>query len=300
MIGQGLHRELYQNQRWSTQQRYLVVGDVHGQRDMLMRLAALTEYDPQQDFMICVGDLVDRGPKSAEALRWFAAGTNRLSLLGNHEALMLDSEFTHEADRVWMGNGGNWSHHLDDLEVNLLRRLAAGFPLTVRIHLLNGTKVGVVHAEVKPGTTWRQLQRSRYAVGYAVDDSNLTLTSSLLWGRQRFYCYRFLQEREAPEDINDANRFRITRMLSSVRGVNLVICGHSITPTREPVRFGSHLYIDTGAYEEPDGRLTAVDVSAGVYWQVGHRKGQEWGPRALPKPFNARAYLRKRKQNRSS
>lgn len=101
-------------------------------------------------------------------------------------------------------------------------------------------------------------------------------------------------------EIDAASRVRFMRLLKPVPGVDLMICGHTITSTREPVRFGSHLFIDTGAYLAPEGRLKAVDPAAGVYWQVEHREDQQWGPLLLPLPFDAGLPKKARKRRPES
>jgi serine/threonine protein phosphatase 1 len=196
-----------------------------------------------------------------------------------------------EAHKVWMHNGGKWSEQHDPFDLNLLRRLVIGFPLTIRLKLADGRRIGLVHAEVRPGTTWKQLQRSRYDIGDAIHDWS---DASLIWGRQRFFCFRQLAR--LPETIDAESRERIAALLKPVLGVDLTIGGHTIMPEREPVRFGAHLFIDTGAYEKPDGRLTAVDPAAGVYWQVGHRDDQQWGP--LPLPVHSPAFVIIRRDSR--
>ena len=290
--------ELQDDPEEKPQGRFLIVGDVHGQMDMLMRLVRWTGYDPFLDRMIALGDLIDRGPASAEVVRWFAAGTMRTSLLGNHDAMLLDSEFLHQAQKIWMRNGGGWSERHDPFELQLLRRLVSGFPLAIRLRLADGRRIGLVHAEVRPGTTGKQLQRATYIPGDAVVEWNDTVVASLLWGRRRFHCYQQMTCWPPDVSIDTECRQWCARMLKPVPGVDLVICGHSIMPEREPVRFGSHLFIDTGAYEKPDGRLTAVDPAAGVYWQVGHGEDQQWGPLPLPEPFERRLLpvLRSRKR----
>ena len=64
--------------------RRLVIGDIHGCFDELQDLldaAALAE----QDQIIALGDIVDRGPDSLRVLSFFAATANACSLMGNHE-----------------------------------------------------------------------------------------------------------------------------------------------------------------------------------------------------------------------
>jgi len=62
----------------------LVVGDIHGCYAELLELvekAGLAENDQ----LIALGDLVDRGPGSEAVLRYFIGHDRRRSLLGNHE-----------------------------------------------------------------------------------------------------------------------------------------------------------------------------------------------------------------------
>jgi len=289
MIYRDFHLELHQDTYLAPDAggRFLIVGDVHGQMDMLTRLMDHAGYAPKVDQVIAVGDLVDRGPASADVVKWFAAGKRRMSLLGNHDAMMLDAEFLRHVEDIWMQNGGGWSDELEEPDLDLLRRITSGFPLTARLHLSSGTKIGVVHGEVMPGTTWRQLQRAVYSAQDSVNDWSDTPISSLLWGRQRYLCHLSLKS---------TPRFLIDRILKPVRGVDMVICGHTIMHTREPLRFGSHLFIDTGAWQTPNGRLTAVDPVAGVYWQVGHGEDQQWGPTPLPAPVKVSLPKKDRKR----
>lgn len=75
---------------------HAVIGDVHGQFDALRRLedrvaahAAREGFEPR---IVTVGDLVDRGPCSAQVVghvrRGVAAGTHR-AVIGNHEQMFL-------------------------------------------------------------------------------------------------------------------------------------------------------------------------------------------------------------------
>lgn len=62
------------------------IGDVQGCFDSLMALLEAIEFDPRRDRIWLTGDLVNRGPKSLEVLRWAAAqGDAVSSVLGNHD-----------------------------------------------------------------------------------------------------------------------------------------------------------------------------------------------------------------------
>ena len=78
--------------------RAYAVGDVHGRLDLLNELLEKIEADieargPRETLLIFVGDLIDRGPSSAqviERLRTYRRdGVRPVFLLGNHEEVLL-------------------------------------------------------------------------------------------------------------------------------------------------------------------------------------------------------------------
>src|SRR5262245_13496396 len=63
-----------------------VIGDLQGCFRTLERLLWKIGFDPVADRLILVGDLVNRGPLSAEVLRWAVSLGDRLeAVLGNHD-----------------------------------------------------------------------------------------------------------------------------------------------------------------------------------------------------------------------
>lgn len=79
-------------------QRAYVVGDIHGRLDLLDRLLSQIEADveqrpPGKALLVFLGDLIDRGPSSAEVverLRTYSRpGVRTVFLLGNHEEVLL-------------------------------------------------------------------------------------------------------------------------------------------------------------------------------------------------------------------
>lgn len=73
--------------------RTIVVGDIHGCYDELVRL--LDELQLQaHDAVVCVGDLIVKGPENRQVLNRFIADARFSSVIGNHDLAVL---------RYWRG-----------------------------------------------------------------------------------------------------------------------------------------------------------------------------------------------------
>ena len=67
-----------------TTSRTIVVGDIHGCFEELLSLLSLINFH-DNDELISIGDLVDRGPHPKEVISFFMNTTNAHAIMGNHE-----------------------------------------------------------------------------------------------------------------------------------------------------------------------------------------------------------------------
>lgn len=69
---------------------HYAVGDIQGCYDPLARLLEQVNFDQSKDTLYCVGDLVNRGPKSLKTLRLLKSLNNQcVTVLGNHDIHLL-------------------------------------------------------------------------------------------------------------------------------------------------------------------------------------------------------------------
>ncbi|NJZ11727.1 metallophosphoesterase [Escherichia coli] len=200
-----------------------VVGDLHGCYTRLMSELHHVDFDPAQDLLISVGDLIDRGTENVECLEllqmpWFRA------VMGNHERLMIDALSPDGNVNNWLMNGGQWFFMLDtDQEilawalVELVKRL----PYIIELNTGQETIV-IAHADYPD---------NEYQFGKEVPLFNV------VWARERIS--------DSMDDIG-----------GEISGADRFIFGH--TPVKSPKTFWNQQYIDTGAVF--CGNLTLMKV----------------------------------------
>lgn len=205
--------------------RDFVVGDVHGEFDLLSEQMDRVRFDPALDRMFSVGDLVDRGPKSRDALNWMAQPWFH-AIRGNHEDMAIWYACGRWPEDNYRRNGGGW---LIDLPAKTRQAIAQAFltmPIVIEVDTKEGA-IGIVHAE-PTGHNWGEFLK-------ALESEDPCAQETALWARRRIGA----------------------RDCSTVSGVAMIYVGH--TPRERPETLGNVRYIDTGAVY--GGKLTMVQIA---------------------------------------
>jgi serine/threonine protein phosphatase 1 len=234
--------------------RLYAIGDIHGRNDLLMELHQAINDDAERagaarNVIVYLGDYVDRGPESRfvidELIDPPLPGFERVALMGNHEATMLEFLEDISAGLHWLTFGGDATLRSYGIEIpddwpptpseldRLRRALVKALPAD-HLDFLNGLEFLheegdylMVHAGVRPGISLEAQSRH-----------------DLIWIRDPF-------------------------LRSKKPFGRIVVHGHTITETPElrPNRIG----VDTGAFRT--GCLTCVvlqDHEQG-FIQTGHQ-----------------------------
>jgi hypothetical protein len=138
-------------QEQNSRKGILVIGDIHGCYDELIALVAKAKQENNgKDFLfvICVGDLVNKGKYSAHVVRHFRETHRWLAVRGNHDDGALAAVLGDESRR--RKKTYQWVDELSDQDVMWM----ANLPYSIRIpaSLLRGkTDTVIVHAGFVPG-----------------------------------------------------------------------------------------------------------------------------------------------------
>ena len=92
--------------------RTFVIGDIHGCYDELIRLTTLIGLK-EDDLLISVGDIIDRGAKSKEVYHYFRNRPNSIVLAGNHERKHLNGVLSYAQEIVKLQFGDEYAAFLE-------------------------------------------------------------------------------------------------------------------------------------------------------------------------------------------
>jgi serine/threonine protein phosphatase 1 len=218
--------------------RILAIGDIHGSLrafDLVLEMIC-----PQpEDFLITLGDYVDRGPDANATLDRLVALEREcrlVPLIGNHDLMMLAARGNADAYLEWFQVGGKET--LDSYLANLHWDL---------------------FAKAVPAEHWRFLEET--CVPYHELDTHFFVHANV---------YPDVPLAEQPEYMLFWEKLEPAQSRPHESG-KIMICGHSTQKTGRPLALGHAVCIDTWVYG--DGWLTCLDVERSAYWQA-NEKGQ--------------------------
>lgn len=146
--------KVYDEVDLSHKRKILVVGDIHGCFSELKARLKDHDFDPEQDALVSVGDLIDRGPESSDVMDWLAKPWF-YRVIGNHEEFARDGFYGDET-AFHIRHGGRWLY--TDFPILAERKrvvdnlMDASYLLKVKTP--NGYNIGFCHAYL-PYSNWQ-------------------------------------------------------------------------------------------------------------------------------------------------
>ncbi len=225
----------------NTQGRDFVVGDIHGAFDLLDQALIAVGFDPAKDRLIAVGDLVDRGPRSADCL-YYLAQPWFYAIRGNHEEIFMrlykDGQLDVKNVVLNILNGMGWMLSESDDTMELIRAAFDKLPFAIEVKTSDGV-VGFVHADVPSGMSWEAFKKK-------LEEGDVQTQRAATWSRKRLK----------------------TQDASGVDGIGRVFFGHTVVEGG-PQALNNCFFVDTGAVfrliEEKNPQdlyMTLVDIRA--------------------------------------
>ncbi|KXZ65939.1 Serine/threonine-protein phosphatase 1 [Acinetobacter venetianus] len=205
------------------------VGDIHGCYNLLMTRLNEIGFDFDNDLLVAVGDLVDRGLQNHECVdllqeKWFT------SVRGNHEDLCIGGLNNESYKRCHLANGGEWFYQANKHRQLHIVNQFLELPVALEIEH-KGRKFGFVHGHIEQND-WSEFKESFKEKPTAFRDPS----ELAMWGRER---------------LDSDNK-----QYAHVTGVDAVIMGHTVT--QKPCKRDNCYYIDTGAVHW--GTLTILNL----------------------------------------
>lgn len=244
----------------NTRGRDLAVGDIHGHFQRLQQCLDSVGFNPAVDRLFSVGDLVDRGPHSAQALDWLSQPWFH-AVQGNHESLAINHLRGGRLDLdMYRAAGGGW---FLDLPTDQQRPFVDAFlemPIALEVQTHDGP-VGLLHAD-SPFACWEALRAS------LLDDDDPRIREVCQWSRRRL------------KEGDDAR----------VEGLRALLVGH--TPVLKVKVLGNVWHLDTGGWSSGCFSLLDLATLEVVSPMPDEPAQRQQGPSASPpRPAPARAGL---------
>ena len=231
-----LHLEYLIQDTLDSDNRVWVIGDIHGYIETLRYLIENLNLG-SKDIVICLGDMVDRGPDSAGVVKLFMEKENLYSLKGNHEQMLLmDWEETNGLGNY--SHDGFWSSlsplsREDMIEIMTFIRFLPTEIILDKFRLVHAGYCDMPYAESleQQTDTERLWSRDIFTVNYPFDQERTVIVG-----------HTIIQNYGV---IGDNEVWNSTKLLKDGRA--------------------SAIGIDTGIYLQKEGnpRITAIELGSG-------------------------------------
>lgn len=214
------------------EKRVFFVGDIHGAFDLYLKgLKDLGITD--DDVVISLGDLVDRGDKNVQAVEEFTKKENRYAIIGNHEDMMIKGmlEGSMQHFECWFLNGGaqTWEEVGGEAGSRLLAEMVKDLPIILEVEH-QGKTFGCVHG----GIPYFRREEKNWEDVVVKASKHENYVHDLIWDRSVIdHVKHHIQM------CTNAEEF-----IPAVEGVDFVLHGH--TPVKQPLIVQNRIYMDTG------------------------------------------------------
>lgn len=216
-----------------TSQRRIVIGDVHGHYDGLIKLMEFIA-PTSEDQVYFLGDLIDRGPKSSHVVN-FVKENNYGCLLGNHEQMFFKivtgDHISTSAMQAWLYGGGQAT--IASYEKGTIPKQHLEWLESLPLYLDLGD-IWLTHAGVDPELPLAAQTAEQFC-----------------WIRDQFHSI------EQP--------YFTDKLIIIGHTITFTLPG--VTPGQLAQGQG-WLNIDTGAYHPRSGWLTGLDATNNIIYQV--------------------------------
>lgn len=248
-----------------------VVGDIHGCYDLVMKFVNDPQFfDREQDLLISVGDLIDRGDKNYETLNltkesWFCA------TIGNHEMMAFDAlfgqGFRSDERKLWEHNGGSYFYYKYDEQKQrefreILKEIKLNSPYVIEVNFnseiydfeetdYRGKSI-IAHAFYIPNDYFLNNTKIYYQFDKPLD------ICETIWDREFFKSMEFVNyindpkvsESKKSKKLNqygiDKDSEKLTEDFYKIENVDIALFGH--TPINGlPKFFANFGFIDVGS-----------------------------------------------------
>ena len=136
--------------------RLLIISDVHGCLEELERLLKKVDFKPETMTVILVGDLVAKGPKSLEVVRFLMNQKSMMSVRGNHEDNALLAYHHPHTSKYAKRKVYDFVQQLSTEEVSFIQEL----PVSISIPEM---ALLIVHGGVDPGKRGVPVNKHSYS-----------------------------------------------------------------------------------------------------------------------------------------